>query len=276
MRNLNKYLILLVSVCLLLVAVTGCETLQKMLQNPDYIYENGAVLVDGADQPIHLINNPAAEDVTFKEVLAFIRLDTTDLLEYVDRGNSEGVRPFVCSDFAEAVHNNAEVAGIRAGYVSIDWAEGGIGHAIDMFETTDLGPVYFDCTGKSVFSQVEENDSKIAVGSWDKVAYLEVGKIYGAIGLAYAESTYYTFFEQYGQKWAEYKQLLAEYNAEVKLYNQEIEGKVFHRGTPEYQRIQVWEQELITQENALDELTLEIGDSRFKPLGIVSNFEVHW
>jgi hypothetical protein len=276
MTNNNKYLILLASVCLVLVAVTGCESLQQIMQNPDYIYENGAVLVDGADRPIRLINNPLAGDVTYKEVIAFIQSDTTDLLEYVDRGNPNGARPFVCSDFAEAVHNNAEAAGIRAGYVSIDWAEGGIGHAIDVFTTSDLGLVFFDCTGKSIFSQIEETDSGMTVGSWDKVAYLEVGKRYGVIGLAYAKSTDYAYFEQYDQKWAEFKKLLAAYNAEVKLYNQEIEGKVFRRGTPDYQRIQVWEQDLNAQDKVLIEITQEIGNSRFRPLSIVSNFEIHW
>ena len=276
MKNRNLTFIFLIMVCGVLLSASGCEMLLKELQNHDYIYENGALLVDGRDEPIRLKNNPEAVDVTFKEVLTFIRLDTTDLREYIDRGNPNGAVPFVCSDFAETVHNNAETAGIRAGYVSIDWAEGGIGHAIDAFETTDLGPVYFDCTGKSLFSQVEENDSKIAMGSWDKVAYLELGKKYGAIGLEYAKSPDYAFFEEYDQKWGEYKQLLGSYNSQVKLYNQEIEGKVFHRDTADYQRIQLWEQELITKENALDKLVLEIGDSRYRPLGIVSNFEIHW
>jgi hypothetical protein len=276
MTNKNKYLTLIVLVCLVLLSVTGCAALRKMLQNPNYIYENGAVLVDGGDQPVRLINNPASVDVTFKDVVAFIRLDTTDLLEYIDRGNPAGIRPFVCSDFAEAVHNNAELAGIRAGYVSIDWVGGSIGHAVDAFQTTDLGLVYFDCTGKSIFSQIEENNNKITMGSWDKVGYLEIGKTYGVVGLPYAESPDYIFFEQYDKKWAEFKRLLSAYNADVKLYNQEIEGKVFRQGTPEYLRIQVWEKDLVSQENVLDKLTLEIGDSRFKPLGVVSNFEIHW
>ena len=63
-----------------------------------------------------------------------------------------------------------------------------------------------------------------------------------------------SFFEEYDQKWAEYRQLLAAHNTQVKLYNQEIKGKVFHTGTPDYQRIQSWEQELINSENALDKL----------------------
>jgi len=276
MYNKRKYVILITVVCLALLLVTGCESLAKLLQNPDYVYENGAILVDGGDQPIHLINNLEAVDTTFKNVLTFIRQDNTDLIQYVDRGNPEGIIPFVCSDFAEAVHNNAETAGIRAAYVSIDWQDGSIGHALNAFETLDSGIVYFDCTGKSVFSQIEDIDSKIASGSWDKVAYLEVGKKYGVIGLPYAKSPDYPFFEQYDQKWAEFKQLLAEYNAAVLMYNQEIEGKVFRRGSAEYQRLQNWEDELNTQENVLEEMSLEIGDSRFRPLGVVSSIEIHW
>jgi hypothetical protein len=274
---INKHLFLcLLFLLIALVSVTGCESLQKMLQNPDYIYENGALLVDGSDQPIHLINNSEAEDVTFKELIEFIRQDTTDLHEYIERGNTDGIQPFVCSDFAEAVHNNAEAAGIRAGYVSIDWADGGLGHAIDAFETLDWGLVFMDCTGAGIFSQVEQGDSDIMLGSWDKVGYVEVGKKYGAIGLAYAETPDYAFFEQYDEKWLEFKKMLSQYNAEVKLYNQEIEGKVFHRGAMDYQRMQEWEQRLIEQENKLLDLTLEIGDSRFRSLGIVSNYEIHW
>ena len=270
------FLIIVSLVCLLRFSITGCGTLQKLLQNPDYIYENGAILVDGGDEPIRLINNPAATNLTYKEVLAFITLDTTDLLQYIERGNPTGARPFVCSDFAKSVHNNAETAGIRSGCVSIDWADGGIGHAVNAFETSDLGLVYFDCTGKSIFSQIEENDAKAAVGSWDKVAYIEQGKRYGVIGLAFAASPDYSFFEEYDQQWAEFKQLMVAYNAEVKLYNQEIEGKVFHYGTADFQRIRLWEQELINRENVLDKITNKIGKSRFRPLGVVSNFEIHW
>ena len=109
-------------VLLLATLLSGCSSLQSLLQNPKYLYENGAVLVDGADKPIELKNNPKAVDETYAQVLDFIRQDTTDLLPYIDRGNKDGLTPFVCSDFAARVHDNAEAAGIRAGYVSVDWA----------------------------------------------------------------------------------------------------------------------------------------------------------
>jgi hypothetical protein len=59
---------------------------------------------------------------------------------------------FVCADFAEMLHNNAEKAGFRTAYVSIQlgpcayYPTSG-GHALNAFETTDKGLVYIDCTG---------------------------------------------------------------------------------------------------------------------------------
>jgi hypothetical protein len=270
------HIMLLLLFCWGLFGVAGCDDLQRILRNPDYVYEDNAVLVDGADEPIRLINNPSAVNVSFQDVIDFIRRDTTDLLPYVERDNLENIRPFVCSDFAEAVHNNAEAAGIRAAYISLDWSRGGIGHALDAFETTDKGIVFIDCTGESIFSQVEDADSQEYMGSWDKVAYIELGKKYGVIGIAYAKSPEYSFFEEYENQWSEYKKLLSLYNEQVKLFNQEIRDKVFRKGTAEYERIKAWEIDLDAQKNAMEEMNIEIGNSRFRPLYVVSNYEIHW
>ena len=53
-------LLTLTLVLLLATLLSGCSGLQSLLQNPNYLYENGAVLVDGADKPIELKNNPKA------------------------------------------------------------------------------------------------------------------------------------------------------------------------------------------------------------------------
>jgi hypothetical protein len=261
---------------ILALALTGCEGLQTLFQNPKYIYEEGAILVDGADLPIELKNDPQAINISFRSLQDFIHQDTTDLLPYIERDNPDGLTPFVCSDFAELLHNNAEAAGIRAGYVSIDWVSGDIGHAINVFETTDQGLIFIDCTGKSDYSQVEEGENNITLGSWDKVAYLVVGRKYGVISSAYAESGDYSFYERFEGKWQELKDKLAAYNAEVKLYNQEIRDSVFMEGSPELVRIKAWEVRLTEQENTIGELSLEVGYSRFRPLGIVDNYVIHW
>ncbi len=259
-----------------LALATSCDSIQALLQNPKYIYDNGAVLVDGNDRPIELANNSSAVNVSYADLLAFVRQDPTDQIQYVDRDVASRRRPFVCADFAEAVHNNAEAAGIRAGYVSLDWHDGTIGHAIDVFETTDRGTVFIDCTGRSRYSQVEDGDGEVVVGSWDKVAYVEVGRDYGVIGLDYALSPDYAFYVQYAQKWLDLKQQLADYNSAVRAYNQEIAGKVFREGSLELQLIKAQEANLTTRENELNALTAEIGNSRFRPLGVVKTYSIHW
>ncbi|MFC2041213.1 hypothetical protein ACFLTY_02690 [Chloroflexota bacterium] len=51
--------------------------------------------------------------------------------------------PKVCADFADRLHNNAEKAGLRCGFVL------GTMHAFNVFETTDKGLIYIDDTGTS-------------------------------------------------------------------------------------------------------------------------------
>ncbi len=122
---------------------------------------------------IVLINNKNAKDPTYIELLNFLKQDNTDkfpykltflvsgffyppaedkidlifLKEVIDE-TLEPKEPSVCADFAERLHNNAEKAGIKAGYVSLDMDDG-IGHACNMFKTTDRGIIYIDVTGST-------------------------------------------------------------------------------------------------------------------------------
>lgn len=259
-----------------LILTAGCSAIQTFLQNPRYIYEDGAVLVDGADLPIELQNNDQAINVTFYSLIDFLRQDDTDRLAYIGRDNPDGMTPFVCSDFAERLHNNAEEAGIRAGYVSLDWVDGSIGHAINAFDTTDEGLVFIDCTGQSEYSQIVDNDRNITTGNWDKVAYVLVGRKYGVISIAYAESGDYSYFERYEMKWQEMREKLAAYNAEVRQYNQTLRENVFIEDSPEIERMRAWEKELAAKEEEINELNRQVGLARFRPLGIVDSYDIHW
>ncbi|MFC1900360.1 hypothetical protein ACFLYN_02085 [Chloroflexota bacterium] len=131
---------------------------------------------------ITLLNNQEAKNPTYSELLAFLKSDKTDEFPYrytpfvlgfyygeaEDKIDIERIKniidgvvdpenPKVCADFAERLHNNAELAGIRCGYVSLDITnysdpnglgiESDAGHACNVFETTDRGLVYIDCTG---------------------------------------------------------------------------------------------------------------------------------
>jgi hypothetical protein len=121
---------------------------------------------------VHLINNENAIDPTWKELKSFLFLDKTDEEPYI-----EGY--FVCGNFAEEVHNNAEARGIRAAFVTVFFSNDFDAHALNAFQTTDKGLVYIDCEG------------------YDFVAYIEEQKEYGIIFLDMAESFDYNYFTNY-------------------------------------------------------------------------------
>jgi hypothetical protein len=121
---------------------------------------------------IVLINNENAVNPTYAQLVSFLQSDTTDEYHYVTtaktldscygtaeshvdlariqnivNGTEQPSPPDVCSDFAERLHNDAELAGIRCAYVYIDLSTGA--HAIDAFQTSDEGLIYVDDTGPS-------------------------------------------------------------------------------------------------------------------------------
>lgn len=97
-------------------------------------YEYGS---DG--EKIRLVNNPNATATTHRNLINFLKSDKTDEIIYKD-----GI--FVCADFAEMLHNNAEDAGIKAGWVAIDFELDEGGHACNVFEMVDGELVFVDCT----------------------------------------------------------------------------------------------------------------------------------
>jgi hypothetical protein len=105
---------------------------------------------------MYIHNNPGAHNTTYQELLNFILLDKTDQRTYDDSG-------FVCIDFAVTVHDNAERRNISAGVVTCNI--GGTLHALNVFNTTDRGLAYFDCTGGRAGAPVHNYD-KIARIEW--------------------------------------------------------------------------------------------------------------
>jgi hypothetical protein len=156
-------------------------------------YLSGNGCYDGAGDFIVLINNENAVDPSYSQLVSFLQQDETDQFPYiytVDRpgmyygsaesrvdleriqdiidGTAEPGDPHVCADFAERLHNNAELAGIRCAYVSLGLA-GSEGHACNAFQTTDRGLIYVDCTGISDSYGPDNND---------KVVHIQVGQQY--------------------------------------------------------------------------------------------------
>jgi len=218
-----------------------------MVQVFDVIRTSGG---DGA--PIILTENPDATDPTWAELIVFLEADTTDEIPYV-------LGSFICGDYAEALHNNAEGLGIRTAYVPVQLNEEP-GHALNAFNVD----------GTTVF---------IDVGSADKVAYLEIGKDYGAIALDAAEAFTYTYFETYLARFEAYQEDLAKYNAQVEAYNGLEAPPVPHATRSEWSDALIeWLAELNAEKTALG-----IGDSYFHPTGAldvddptVVDYYVHW
>lgn len=87
-----------------------------------------------------LMENASAHDPSYVELMNFLSTDDTVNNKY-DSPN------FTCANFATELQNHAEDHGIQCGYASIKFYGKSDGHALDVFHTTDLGPVYVDTTG---------------------------------------------------------------------------------------------------------------------------------
>ena len=237
-----------------------------------------------------LENNPEARDPSWDQLKAFLADDKTDESDYVPGD-------FVCGSFAQYVHNNAEKAGIRAAWVAIDLANKPIGHALNAFNTTDLGMVFTDSTGDTAEAneaailkpELEENGEAITGHIRDRIAYVVKGKELGFISLDIAQSPDYSYYEQYREKSREYTARVNEYNAKVKTcnddvqaYNAWVSGKVFMAGSSEARKAEQWKSNLQmsqyllkTAKSEMEKSGAELGPL-WKPMGIVTNIDTRW
>ena len=246
------------------LAFSSCQAAGLLLT------ENGEIECGGDGKAIILDNQPDATNPTFDELIAFIKNDPTDTRDYI----ADGPNAYVCADFAEEVHNNAERNGIRAAWVGITFENTREGHAINVFETTDKGLVFIDCTSGG---KTQSGDTVTA--SWDTIAYVRIGSKYGVIHVDRAESLGYNYYVEYEQKWWEYRNVLSKYNEEVDKYNDEIEGKVFTSGSPEARSIEAWKKRLDEQAEILDEMEKTLGTHWYESeffSHIVKNTLIHW
>jgi hypothetical protein len=220
---------------------------------------------------VHLSNNPDAKDVSFAELKSFIREDTTDEGLYL-----EGVRD--CVDFAEQLHNNAERAGIEAAFVTVNFAGEEIGHAMNVFKTTDMGLVYIDCTGRGFSAYEQRPYGKLDPCERDRVAYVEKGGEYGVIDINKinkVESLNYTFYIEFAQNWQKFASMMDAYTNEVDAFNQAYANKTT-LPTSEYSKYKDWKAQLEGKERILEELQKKLGNCFAKPLGIVETVKIYW
>ena len=140
---INKIILV---ICLISVSgfVSGCADYD--INATSYNPGNSEYYFVGEDgHRIMLHNNINATDPTYSELISFLAADCTDEHKYI-------IGSYTCGDYAEDIHNNAEAAGIKSAWVELDFTDGGYGHALNAFNTTDKGLVFIDCT---------ENDGEI-------------------------------------------------------------------------------------------------------------------
>ena len=262
---------LFVVFALLLTIFTSCRS-------SAFIYTEDGKIECGADgKAIILTNNSTAADPTFNELIAFILEDATDRKEYI----ASGPGAYVCADFAEQVHNNAEAAGIRAAWVSLTFEGTKQGHALNAFETSDKGLVYIDCTNSGGSS-----GGGNATRSRDAMAYIERGKKYGVLPLERVLSAgydyypfEYDFYADCEKAWREYQIKSTAYNEEVERFNRETGSRVFIIGSPETQRMLTWKEALTAAEREMAVLKARAGDrwleSQYSSYP-VKNVIIHW
>lgn len=128
---------------------------------PDY---EGADVYGGIGI-IRLDNNEKAKNPTYSEVIKFLKADSTDKNSYNDG--------YVCADYARDVHNHAEAAGYKCGFVIINFRDSGTGHACNAFDTTDKGRVYVDCTSFDNIVPVISSGSNYTPEPLDSDSYCE-------------------------------------------------------------------------------------------------------
>jgi len=236
---------------------------------------------------ICLINHENATNPTWEELITFLQKDDVDNRLYMD-----GL--FVCADFAEMLHNNAEASGVKAAWINVDFAVGE-GHALNAFNTVDNGLVYVDCTGGGFSPPVRvdliDGEGKEEIEcSHDKIAYVVTEQEYGMISINKAEFPEYWFYEGYMGKWAEheieseaYSTKVEEYNKSIGAYEMALGGRTAIDDPIEYAKLNrmyndlnIIGNELDLQYGKLQRQNDELGLCHWTPLGVVVDVEVYW
>jgi len=271
---------ILFSACSLPFSILGASyPPPTTLSAPDYTTGMnsiaGALSYDGRQPPyrlysggpsVKLVNNPAAVDVSWDRLVAFVEMDSTDHNAYV-------TDKYMCGSFALDLHNDAEAQGIRAAWVAIDFYGEDVGHAATAFMTTDRGLVVIDDT--SSYDTGPRNISNTSADSFDKVAYISIGQDYGVIALEVAGSPLYNYYLAYLDNSQLYEQKQTAYEAEVAAYEKQLAGRTKLK-EPEYSYFNDWRARLQAEKDELNALGKSLGSYYWACLGRVSAVKIYW
>lgn len=204
---------------------------------------------------LRLVNQDKVHNPTWQELKSFIIKDKTDTLLY----NKQNM---ICGDFATMLHNNAELDGIRCGAVAIMFLGENIGHAINVFYTTDYGYIYIDCQGSSQKS--EDGCSN------DTVAFVQKGKELGYIHIAHVTSFSYDSYAEYRNSYNEYSDDIDACIIDMNNYIAYLKGTTYNSSYAD-----AWSRRIDTELDRLDRISQEFS-CVFEPMGIVDEITLYW
>jgi hypothetical protein len=130
-------------------SLNGVTTYTVCTDNNCHVGSDGSV--------VKITNYDNATDPSYDQLLTFLKADKNDEHPYIDG-------QYICVHFAKTLHDTAEKSGIKAAFIGCDFSDNSIGHAFNMFNTTDKGIVYIDDTGVPGGSTYEDKILNVAVG----------------------------------------------------------------------------------------------------------------
>ena len=176
------------------------------------VWVQEASFLDGNGSEVYVTVYRNSTPVSYDDLLEFLADDHTEDAAYVDP-------TYTCANFATTLFNRAQSEGIKCGLVSVTFDGQPIGHAFNVFPTTDNGVVYIDDTGLIV----SQKASNMARYQTDAVIYLEEGKPLGKLNLSQVGGQLdYSFYEEKKKMIDDFLAQYARYEADVFVHNQAV------------------------------------------------------
>lgn len=223
---------------------------------------------NGAGYSINLHRNVKATNPTWDSLKSFIRND--DIFSHALKIDLT-LTP-TCGDVAQTIYNDAESAGIKAAFVVVHFNNGSVPYALNLFNTSDKGLIFIDCTEEDFTHMTPVPFGKKAYGVPDndnKVAYVQVGKLLGFISMDFADNFgfSYTGYQEWQKQYFQFHDDLQAYNDEVSKYGSDTIESV----PPDVYT------DLQAKENTLDKEAQPLG-AFWEPLSLetVKTIDVYW
>ena len=221
----------------------------------------------GSGNPINLVSNPQAFNVSWQSVRDFLESDKTTYLQYTS--------DYVCCDYASRIYNDAEAHGIRTAFVIVHFSNRSPDHAINAFLTTDNGLVYTDSTGQAVYRPLNLPNAYqpgSPVIDSNKIAYVAIGKPLGFISI---KADYGTTYDDYERWTGDENRFAADVNDYINQVAQYNSDPLDSYNSGEYTT-------LLNEKNQLDDRAVSLGIvastgfSIWPPMGPVSRLDLYW